>query len=183
MPATCPPIFTSASAASADVARRLCVVAVVVILAGGCSKEPETQAFGTAFPEPARGLSFVAGGRCNLDFVTGAPIERGWRADSAKPIKFSGWALEDVAKPASEWVVVELAAPGDRARYFVVTTFRSPRTDLAPGLGDGPGVGNAAFELIARADRLPRGRYAVRILMRGGTGGLICESNRMVELM
>ncbi len=182
MPATCPPIFTSASAASADVARCLFVVAVVAILAGGCSKEPETQAFGTAFPEAARGLSFVAGGLCSLDFVTGAAIERGWRADSAKPIRFSGWALEDVAKPASEWIVVELAAPGDRARYFAATTFRSPRTDLT-GLGDGPGIGNAAFEVIARADRLPRGRYAVRILMRGGTGGLICESNRIVELM
>jgi len=161
----------------------LFVGALVIILAGGCSKGPETPAFGTAFPDAARGLSFVAGGRCSLDFVTGTPIQRGWQADSAKPIKFSGWALEDVAKPASEWIVVELAAPGDRARYFVATTFRSPRTDLATGLGDGPGVGNAAFEVLARADRLPRGRYAVRILMRGGTGGLICESNRMVELI
>lgn len=141
------------------------------------------QTFGTAFPEPARGLSYVAGGRCNLESVTGTPTARGWRTDSTKPIRFSGWALEDVAKPASEWIVVELAAPGDRARYFAVTTFRSPRTDLATGLGDGPGVRNAAFEVIARADPLPRGRYAVRILMRGGTGGLICESNRLVELI
>lgn len=161
---------------------RFLVVALAAILVGACSREPETQAFGTAFPEPARGLSFVAGGRCSLDFVTGTPIERGWRADSAKPIKFSGWALEDVAMPASDWIVVELAVRGDRARYFVATTFRSPRADLAAGLGDGPGIRNAAFEALARADRLPHGRYVVRILMRGATGGLICESNRIVEL-
>lgn len=162
---------------------RYFVVAIVATaVATGCSKNADTQAFGTAFPEPARGLSFVEGGRCNLDFVTGAPIERGWRADTSQPIRFSGWALEDAAKPASEWVVIELAAPGDRARYFVVTTFRSSRADLAGALGDGPGVRNAAFEVIARADTIPRGRYLVRLLMRGTSGGLRCETNRRVEL-
>jgi hypothetical protein len=165
------------------VTHRIFAVALAAIIVGSCSQEPETQAFGTAFPEPARGLSFVAGGRCSIDFVTGSPIQRGWRADSAKPIKFSGWALEDVAKPASDWIVVELAVPGDRARYFVATTFRSPRADLASSLGDGPGIRNAAFEVLARADRLPHGRYVVRILMPGPTGGLICDSNRLIELI
>jgi hypothetical protein len=163
--------------------RRLLVVGLAAAFASGCSNEPDTQAFGTAYPEPARGLSYVAGGRCNLEFVSGTPIARGWRTTTTKPIKFSGWALEDVAKPASDWIVVELAAPGNRARYFAVTTFRSPRADLATGLGDGPGVRNAAFEVIARADTLPRGRYAVRLLMSGGSGGLICEANRLVELI
>lgn len=162
--------------------RSLVALALAGALVAGCTKEPETQAFGTAFPEPARGLSYAAGGRCNVEFVTGEPSGRGWRTDTAKPLKFSGWALEDVAKPASEWVVVELAAPADRARYFAVTTFRSPRTDLASGLGDGPGVRNAAFELVARADTLPRGRYVVRVLMRGESGGLMCETNRVLEL-
>jgi hypothetical protein len=50
------------------------------------------------------------------------------------------------------------------------------------GLGDGPGVRNAAFEVVARADALPRGRYVMRVLMRGGTGGLICQANRVLEL-
>jgi hypothetical protein len=161
---------------------RLLFAVVAAALGIGCTPEPEVQAFGTAFPEPARGLSFVAGGRCNVEFVSGAPIDRGWRSNSAKPIRISGWALEDVAKPASEWVVIELAAPGDRARYFASTTFRSPRADLAAVLGEGPGVRNAAFEVVARAETLPRGRYAVRVLMRGGTGGLICEANRVLEL-
>jgi hypothetical protein len=165
------------------VTRRVFVALVATALAAGCSKEPDTQAFGTAFPEPARGISFVAGGRCNVDFVTGTPTDRGWRTDSSKPIKFSGWALEDAANAASEWVVVELAAPADRARYFAVTAFRSPRADLAGMLGDGPGLRNAAFELIARTDSLPRGRYAVRLLMRGGAEGLRCETNRQVELI
>ena len=158
------------------------VALVLAALAAGCAKEADVQAFGTAFPEPARGLSFVVGGRCNLESVTATPIDRGWRSDSSKPIRFSGWALEDIAKPASEWIVIELAAPNDRARYFAATTFRSPRADLVPALGDGPGVKNAAFEVIARADMLPRGRYAVRVLMRGGTGGLICDTNRLLEL-
>lgn len=158
------------------------VALATAALAVGCAKEPDVQAFGTAFPEPARGLSFVAGGRCNLESVTGTPIDRGWRTNSAKPIRFSGWALEDVAKPASEWIVIELAAPGERARYFAATTFRSPRPDLGPALGDGPGVKNAAFDVIARADTLPRGRYSVRVLMRGGVGGLVCETNRLLEL-
>lgn len=162
--------------------RALLVAVVTAAFAVACTVEPEVQAFGTAFPEPARGLSFVAGGRCNVEFVSGTPIDRGWRSNSAKPIKISGWALEDVAKPASEWIVIELAAPGDRARYFASTTFRSARADLATGLGDGPGVRSAAFEVVARADALPRGRYAVRVLMRGGTGGLICQSNRVLEL-
>ncbi|MEO8675485.1 MAG: hypothetical protein ABI569_07890 [Casimicrobiaceae bacterium] len=155
---------------------------VASALASGCTNEANTQAFGTAFPEPARGLSFAPGGRCNVEFVTGVPMDRGWRTDTAKPLKFGGWALEDVAKPASEWIVVELAAPGDRARYFAVTTFRSARADLAYVLGDGPGARNAAFELVARADTLPRGRYVVRVLMLGGTGGLMCETNRVLEL-
>ena len=162
---------------------RLVLAAVLAsALVAACTREPDTQAFGTAFPEPARGLSFVAGGRCNLDSVSGTRFDRGWRTDAATPLKFSGWALEDVAKPASEWVVIELAAPGDRARYFAVTTFRSPRADLASALGDGPGVRNAAFELVARAETLPRGRYVVRVLMRGGTGGLTCETGRVLEL-
>ena len=151
-------------------------------LVTSCAKEPDAQAFGTAFPEPARGLSFAAGGRCNLDAVTGTPIDHGWRSDGAEALKFSGWALEDVAKPASAWIVVELAAPGDRARYFAATTFRSSRTDLVSALGDGPGVRNAAFELSARADALPRGRYAVRLLKSGGAGGLICDPKRVLEL-
>ena len=159
----------------------LAAFAAAALLAA-CAKDPDAQAFGTAFPEPARGLSFVTGGRCNLEFVTGARIDRGWRADGAKPLKFSGWALEDVAKPASDWIVVELAAPGDRARYFALTKFRSPRADLAVALGEGPGVRNAAFELIARPDKLPRGRYSVRVLMRGAAGGLSCETNRVLEL-
>jgi len=162
---------------------RLALVAILAVaIVAGCAREPDVQAFGTAFPEPARGLSFVAGGRCNVESVTGSPIDRGWRAEGEKPLKFSGWALEEAAKPASAWVVVELAAPGGRARYFAATTFRSPRPDLAASLGDGPGVHGAAFELVARADTLPRGRYAIRVLMRSGEGGLVCETNRVIEL-
>lgn len=159
------------------------LVLLAAALAAACSREPETQAFGTAFPAPARGLTYVAGGRCSLDAVTGTPVDRGWRADTAKPLRFSGWALEDPARPASEWVAIELAAPGDRARYFAATTFRSPRADLAASLGDGPGVRNAAFELVARADDLPRGRYAVRVLMRGSAGGVVCDTGRTLELI
>jgi hypothetical protein len=155
---------------------------LAMALVAGCAQEPESQAFGTAFPEPARGISFVSGGRCNIESVTGARINRGWHAEGSKPLTFSGWALEEAAKPASKWIVVELAAPGGRARYFAVTTFRSPRPDLAAGLGDGPGVRNAAFELAARTDALPRGRYAIRVLMQGGEGGLVCETNRVLEL-
>jgi len=155
---------------------------VVAALAVACSHEPEAQSFGTAFPEPARGLTFGNGGRCSLDFASGTPSGRGWRTDTGKPIRFSGWALEDPAKPASDWVVIELAAPGDRARFFAVTTLRNSRADLAAGLGDGPGLRNAAFELVARAETLPRGRYTIRILMKGGTGGLICETGRVLEL-
>jgi hypothetical protein len=162
--------------------RAAAVLAAAIALAAGCAREPDVQAFGTGLPEPARGLSYVAGGRCSLDLASGTPIANGWRTDTAQPVRFSGWALEDPAKPASEWIVVELAAPGDRARYFAVSAIRSPRADLASSLGDGPGVRNAAFELVARADRLPRGRYAVRILMRGGAGGLICETGRVLEL-
>jgi hypothetical protein len=166
----------------ARLAGLLLVVAAVV--ACGCSREPDTQAFGTAFPEPARNLSYVAGGRCSLDLASGTPSGRGWRTDTAKPIRFSGWALEDPAKPASDWIVVELAAPGDRVRHFAVSTFRNPRPDLAAGMGDGPGLRKAAFELVARADTLPRGRYAVRILMKSSTGGgLSCETGRVLELI
>jgi hypothetical protein len=161
---------------------RFVAALLVAALAGGCAQEPDTQAFGTAFPEPARGLSYVAGGRCGLDFVTGTPTSKGWRADTSKPLRFSGWALEDIARPASEWIVVELAGPGDRARFFAVTSFRSSRGDLAGALGDGPGVRNAAFELVARAEALPRGRYAVRLLMRGAASGLVCETGRVLEL-
>jgi hypothetical protein len=161
---------------------RSLVAALAAALAAACSSDADTQAFGTAFPEPARGLSYVAGGRCSLDFVTGTPTDRGWRSDTSTPLRFSGWALEDAAKPASVWIAVELAAPGDRTRYFAATTFRSPRPDLAPVLGDGPGVQNAAFELVARADDLPRGRYAVRVLMRGAAGGLVCDTGRTLEL-
>src|SRR5262249_55259127 len=115
---------------------------------------------------------------------SGTPSGRGWRTDTAKPIRFSGWALEDPAKPASDWIVIELAAPGDRARYFAVSTFRNPRPDLAAGMGDGPGLRKAAFELAARADALPRGRYSIRILMKGGAGGgLSCDTGRAIELV
>jgi hypothetical protein len=159
------------------------VILGALLLAAGCARDPDVQAFGTAFPEPARGLSYVAGGRCSLDFVTGTPIDNSWRTDTSDPLTFSGWALEDVAKLGSPWVAIELAAPNDRARYFAATTIRSPRPDLAAALGDGPGVRNAAFELIARADDLPRGRYAVRVLMRGGGSGLVCDTGRVVELV
>lgn len=162
--------------------RHLLVVALAAVLASGCTKEPETQAFGTAYPEPARGLSYANGGRCQLDIVSGTPIDRGWRADSSKPIWFSGWALEDPAKPASEWIVIELAAPRDRARYFAVSAVRKPHAELALRIGDGPGVRNAAFELVARANTLPLGRYAVHVLMPGATGGLICDTGRVLEL-
>jgi hypothetical protein len=100
-----------------------------------------------------------------------------------KPLRFSGWALEDIARPASEWVVIELVAPGDRGRYFAMTTLRNARSDLATSLGDGPGVRNAAFELVARADALPRGSYAIRVLMRGASGGLACDTGRVLELI
>jgi len=156
--------------------------AAVLGLAAACAPEPEAQSFGTALPEPARGLSYANGGRCHLDIASGTPIDQGWRADSSKPIWLSGWALEDPAKPASEWVVIELAAPSDRARYFAVSSIRKPHAELASRIGDGPGVRNAAFELVARADALPRGRYAVRVLMRGGSGGLICDTGRVLEL-
>jgi hypothetical protein len=157
-------------------------VVAVLALAAACTREPEAQSFGTAYPELARGLSYANGGRCHLDIASGTPIDQGWRTDSSKPIWLSGWALEDPAKPASEWVVIELAAPLDRARYFAVTAVRKPHAELAFLIGDGPGVRNAAFELVARADALPRGRYAVRVLMRGGTGGLICDTGRVLDL-
>src|SRR5258708_4390449 len=138
--------------------RNLLVVALAAVFASGCSKEPDAQAFGTGFPEPARGLSYANGGRCQLDIVSGTPIDRGWPGDSSKPIWFSGWALEAPAKPASEWIVIELAAPRDRARYFAVSAVRKPHAELASRIGDGPGVRNAAFELVARANTLPLGR-------------------------
>ena len=153
-----------------------------VAASAGCSHEPDTQSFGTAFPEPARNITYVAGGRCSLDLASGAPMGRGWRTDTAKPLHFSGWALEDPSKPASEWIVIELAAPGDRARYFAVSTFRNPRPDLAAGMGDGPGLRRAAFELVARADALPRGPYAIRVLMKGDKGGLRCDTGRVLDL-
>jgi len=156
---------------------------VGLLVAAACTREPEPQAFSAAVPEPARGIAFTAGGRCNLDLVSGTPTRLGWRSDTVKPLRFSGWALEDVAKPASEWIVVELVAPGDRARYFTLTTLRGARGDLAATLGDGPGVRNAAFELVARADAMPRGRYAIRLLMRGATGGLVCETGKTLELI
>ena len=159
------------------------LLGVVVAVVSGCSHEPDAQSFGTAFPEPARGLTFGNGGRCSLDFASGTPSGRGWRTDTAKPIRFSGWALEDPAKPASDWVVIELAAPGDRARFFAVTTLRNSRPDLAAAMGDGPGLRTAAFELVARAETLPRARYTIRVLMKGGTGGLICETGRVLELI
>jgi hypothetical protein len=167
----------------AKLGRLFLFVLLSASFAAGCSREPEAQAFGTAFPEPARGLTFVAGGQCSLDLASGTPSGRGWRTDTAKPVRFSGWALEDPAKPASEWIVIELAAHGDRARYFAVTTTRNSRADLAAAIGDGPGVRNAAFELVARAESLPRGRYAIRVLMKGVTGGLICETRRVLELI
>jgi hypothetical protein len=175
-------LFVGASAFRAVSTVRRSVSMLVAATLVSCSGEPPSQVFGTGFPEPARGLSYVAGGRCSLDFVTATPTERGWRTDTAKPIRFSGWALEDVAQPASPWVVIELAAPGDRARYFAATTFRSPRTDLFAVLGDGPGVRNAAFELVASADALPRGPYTVRVLMRGAAGGLTCNTGKVLEL-
>ena len=156
---------------------------LALLLASACAQEPEPQAFSVAVSEPARGIAFTAGGRCNLDLVSGTPTRVGWRSDTVKPLRFSGWALEDVARPASEWIVVELVAPGDRARYFAVTTLRGARSDLAASLGDGPGVRNAAFELVARADAMPRGRYLIRLLMRGATGGLVCETGKMLELI
>ncbi len=159
------------------------LIVVAAALVSGCSREPDTQAFGTAFPQPARNLTYVAGGRCSLDLATGTASGRGWRTDTAKPIRFSGWALEDPSKPASDWIVIELAASGDRVRYFAVSTFRNARPDLAAGMGDGPGLRNAAFELVARADTLPRGRYAIRVLMKSGTGGLSCETGRVLELI
>ena len=158
-------------------------VAAVLTLAAACTREPDAQSFGTAYPELARGLTYASGGRCHLDIASGTPIAQGWRTDSSKPIWISGWALEDPAKPASEWVVIELAAPGDRARYFAVTAVRKPHAGLAALVGDGPGVRNAAFELVARADTLPRGRYAVRVLMRGATGGLTCDTGKVLELI
>ena len=158
-------------------------LAAAIALAAACSREPEAQSFGSALPEPARGLSYVAGGQCHVDAASGTPIDRGWRNDTSKPIWISGWAFEDAAKPASDWVVIELAAPGDRARFFAVSTIRKRHAGLAARLGDGPGVRNAAFELAARADALPRGRYTVRVLMRGGSSGLICETRQVLDLI
>jgi hypothetical protein len=30
---------------------------------------------------------------------------------------------------------------------------------------------------------MPRGRYALRVLMRGGTGGLTCDTGKVLELI
>ena len=162
---------------------RIAATLVAALLAAACAREPERQPFGTAVPEQARGLAFVTGGRCGLDLVSGTETANGWRTTTVEPITFSGWALEDVARPASEWIVIELVASGERARFFAVTTQRGPRADLAATLGDGPGVRNAAFELVARAETLPRGRYAIRLRMRGVAGGLVCNTGRAVELI
>ena len=157
-------------------------VAAAVALAMGCSREPDAQAFGSAFPEPARNLSYVKGGRCNLDIASGAPTNRGWRTDASKTIWMSGWAYDDPSRRASDWVVVELAAPGDRARFFALSTIRKPHPQVIAQIGDVPASQNAAFELVARADTLPVGRYAIRVLMKGVGGGLICDTGRTLEL-
>jgi hypothetical protein len=162
--------------------RAAAVLAAAMALASGCAREPEVQAFGMALPEPARGLTFVAGGSCNVESVSGTLGDRGWRVDTTKPLRISGWAYEEPSTPSSPWAVVELAAPGDRARYFAATTDRGPLLIAAPGL-DGPGVRSAAFDLVARADNLPRGRYVVRVLTRGTAGGLTCETKRPIELV
>jgi len=148
----------------------------------GRSREPDAQAFSSAFPEPARNLSYVAGGRCSLDIASGTATPRGWRTDATKPIWISGWAFDDPSRPASDWVVIELAAPGDRARFFALSTIRKPHALVNAQIGDVPASRNAAFELVARADRLPLGRYTVRVLMKGVKGGLICDTGRLLEL-
>ena len=156
---------------------------VILAFATGCSREPEAQAFGSAMPEQGRNISYVAGGQCHLDVVSGTLTPRGWRTNTDKATWISGWAYDDPARPPSEWVVVELAAPGDRARYFAVSTLRKPNAELAARFGDTPAARNAAFELVARADALPRGRYAIRVLMKGSSGGLRCETGRVLELL
>jgi hypothetical protein len=159
------------------------IATLAAALLAACGKGPEPQSFGTAVPEPARGVAFAPGGRCNLDRASGTETRRGWRTDTVRPIRISGWAIEDVAQAAPPWIVVELVAPGDRARFFAVATVRSMRSDLAVSLGDGPALRNAGFELVARAESLPRERYAVYLLMHGATGGLACATGRTLELI
>ncbi len=157
---------------------------MAAVLAVACAKQPEPQSFGSAIPEPARGLAFVPGGRCNLEFVSGTGTRGGWRTGTLKPIVISGWALENATQTASPWVVVELVAPGDRARFFAVTTIRRPRPDVAAILGaNGPGLQNAGFELVASADSLPRGRYAVYLLIGSAARGLACATGRILEFI
>jgi hypothetical protein len=157
---------------------------LATVLLAACGRGPEPQSFGSAVPEPARGLAFAPGGRCNLDLVSGTETPRGWRTSTVSPIRISGWAIGEVAQVGSPWVVVELVAPGDRARFFAVTTVRRMRSDLVTSLGDGPALSNAGFELVVRAESLPRERYAVYLLMRGGaTGGLACATGRTLELV
>jgi hypothetical protein len=102
--------------------------ALAALLAAACAREPERQPFGTAVPEPARGLVFVTVAAA-VSTSSAKRSRNGWRTTTVEPITFSGWALEDVARPASEWIVVELVASGERARFFAVTTQR-PRADL-----------------------------------------------------
>ena len=181
MPAICHPIFTSASAASADVPRRLFVVAVVVILAGGCSKEPKRRRSAPRFPRPPADSRPSPAGRRSLDFVTESADPTRLGARLRKPIKFSGWALKTSrSRHRSGSSSSRCGAPRPRPLLCGDDCSWSPRTDLATGLGDGPAYATR-HSRWSRADWLPRGRYAVRILMRGGTDGLICESNRMVE--
>ena len=158
------------------------LVTAAALLATACSREPEAQAFSSGLPPQARNLSYVAGGQCHIDAASGTPVIEGWRVNTSTPIWISGWAYDDPGRPASEWIVVELAAPGDRARFFAVSSVRKPNAEVTARLGNSPASHNAAFELVARADMLPRGRYSIRVLMKSEKGGLKCETGRVLDL-
>jgi hypothetical protein len=130
-------------------AAAIAAVAAAVALAAGCRRRSagvrRGHARAGAQPRTRKAAALIA---------SGAPIERGWRADSSVPIWLSGWALEDPAKPASEWVVIELAAPGDRA-LFRVSMIRNP-TPSWPRAWETAQAWRRR-SIVARADMLPRG--------------------------
>ena len=157
-------------------------VAAVPVLLGACGDGEGVQSFSSGLPPEARGMSFVAGGRCSVDSISATRAEDVWRAGRDKPLRFSGWAIETSTMTTSDWLVVELAAPNDARRFFAGTTTRGERGDLMAALGAGPGLSKAAFELIAAPGDLPAGRYTVRLLFGSAAGGISCTTPVPLEL-
>jgi hypothetical protein len=123
---------------------------------------------------------WVAGGKCNIEFINGAPMNDGMHSiDKKGPLRLLGWALDDKKQRLPNIVIAHFVSRHSKD-IFVVSPVGLLRTDVKDYFNLPHSLEASGFELVVAARDFPPGEYAISLILPFDDVKYVCDNGRNI---